>query len=202
MNGKRKGSQYERDLCRKLSLWISGGKNPNLLWRSAMSGGRSTLARKKGGINKEQAGDISAIDPMGNRLTDSIYIEAKNYKDIGLAKFFMGLPGTLTGFWKETVDAAKYNEKTPMLLVKQNFYPELIIFTPALFNLVIPKKQFDRTEIWRKVPVVMVGFLDDFLDSFMLRSSMVEQVQEGLKTVVKRPKIKEIQNGKNKNDGE
>ena len=90
MNGKAKGSQYERDICRKFSIWISGGKNPNLLWRSAMSGGRSTLQVKKGGINKEQSGDISAVGEEGHRLINIAYLECKNYADLGLANFFMG----------------------------------------------------------------------------------------------------------------
>jgi len=178
MNGKRKGSQYERDLCRKLSLWLSSGKNPNLLWRSAMSGGRSTLARKKGGINKEQAGDISAIDPMGNRLTDHVYLEAKNYKNIGLAKFFMGLPGTLTTFWRETVSAAVYNDKTPMLLVKQNFYPELIICKTELFEFLFAKSQFDKTVIQHDNEEIIVGFLDDFLESFILKPIELDKKKE------------------------
>lgn len=174
MNGKRKGSQYERDLCRKLSMWISSDKNPNLLWRSAMSGGRSTLAKKKGGMNKEQAGDISAIHPDGNKLTDHVYLEAKNYKDIGLANFFMGRPGTLTTFWVDTLAAAVYNEKTPMLIVKQNFYPEIVIFQEELFYLLLPKKAFRRTTTNHLGNNIIIGFLDEFLKCFKLNPNIKE----------------------------
>jgi hypothetical protein len=46
--GKQKGSQFERDVCRELSLWVSHGKQEDVYWRSAMSGGRSTVAALKG----------------------------------------------------------------------------------------------------------------------------------------------------------
>jgi len=42
--GKAKGASFERDICRRLSLWVSAGKQEDVFWRSAMSGGRSTVA--------------------------------------------------------------------------------------------------------------------------------------------------------------
>ena len=46
--GKQKGGEYERTVCKKLSLWVSNGTRDDIFWRSAMSGGRATLQRKKG----------------------------------------------------------------------------------------------------------------------------------------------------------
>ena len=46
--GKAKGSSFERLICKELSLWITGGEHQDVFWRSAMSGGRSTVAMKKG----------------------------------------------------------------------------------------------------------------------------------------------------------
>src|SRR5579872_5481494 len=114
--GKKKGAGYERHIANTLSLWISGGTNKNLLWRSAMSGGRSTVARKKGEANAEQALDLSAISPEGDRLISKCCIECKNYKDLGLARFLLGMPSDLTTFWNETLDAASHNKKYPILI--------------------------------------------------------------------------------------
>ena len=73
MNGKLKGGAFEREICVKLSKWVSYGERDDLFWRSAMSGGRQTVGFKKGINRKNQAGDITAIDPIGQKLIDSFH---------------------------------------------------------------------------------------------------------------------------------
>src|SRR5215216_6431446 len=38
-----KGPQWEREVCRALSLWVTNGERVDVFWRSAMSGGRATV---------------------------------------------------------------------------------------------------------------------------------------------------------------
>lgn len=76
--GKSKGNAFERDVCRKLSLWISDGKRDDLLWRTAASGGRATfISRTSGGarLAVAQAGDVTAIDLAGFPLASQVMIE-------------------------------------------------------------------------------------------------------------------------------
>ena len=148
MNGKQKGSQFERDVCKKLSLWISNGTNENLLWRSAMSGGRSTVMNKVGKTNKEQSGDISTTSKEGADLIEKFYIECKNYKDMGIDKFLMSEPGKLSKFWIEAATNALKNDKQPMLIAKQNFFPELVIMWKSAVKHLLFIKQFPHTEIY------------------------------------------------------
>ncbi len=70
--GKGKGSQFERDFSRDLSLWWTRGKRNDLFWRSAMSGGMSTVT---GCAN--QAGDIIAVSAEGSPVTEAICFELK-----------------------------------------------------------------------------------------------------------------------------
>lgn len=70
--GKGKGSQFERDFSRDLSLWWSGGKRKDLFWRSAMSGGMSTVTGCEA-----QSGDIVAVDAEGFPLLDILCFELK-----------------------------------------------------------------------------------------------------------------------------
>jgi hypothetical protein len=121
VNGKQKGAGFERDVCKALSLWVSHGASVDLYWRSAMSGGRATVA--KGAVR--QAGDITAVAPEGHILTDQFYIECKTYKDLSLDCFIKG-KGTLIDFWKiAQKEAAKYN-RGPILIFKQNHWPIMI----------------------------------------------------------------------------
>ena len=120
--GKQKGAQFERDVCRRLSLWMSNGAHEDLYWRSAMSGGRSTVAAKYGKRLAAQAGDISCISPLGHALTDHFLIECKNYHNLNFDGLIKGT-GNLSRFWDETcVNAANY-DKEPLLIAKQNQQP-------------------------------------------------------------------------------
>jgi hypothetical protein len=124
--GKSKGAGFERQVCQQLSQWLSGGARKDLLWRSAMSGGRATLGLRKGEKHLSQGGDVSAIDPLGAVLTAKFCIEIKFYRDLGLGPFWLGY-GTLAKFWERAQeDASKYG-KEAMLIAKQNQFPTLVI---------------------------------------------------------------------------
>lgn len=123
--GKQKGSSFERQICKDLSLWLSHGKRSDLLWRSAMSGGRSTVAFKKGQKLKNQAGDISAIDPLGHALTDKFIVECKHIKKLDLGSIIKN-KGTIIAFWKKLKKESKKFRKMPMLIARQNSWPVII----------------------------------------------------------------------------
>lgn len=124
--GKIKGGNFEREICKKLSLWVSEGKRDDIFWRSAMSGGRSTIGLKKGIKRSNQAGDITAIDPMGQFLINKFIIECKSYKNIQLQSMLFGIPknNSIFEFWTELWDKANQFNKTMMLIIKYNGLPE------------------------------------------------------------------------------
>jgi len=77
MSGSHKGSGFERDLCRQLSSWWTGGTEDDLFWRTASSGGRATIRHRKGKRTAGQYGDICATDDRGAPLLQWLTIEAK-----------------------------------------------------------------------------------------------------------------------------
>jgi len=127
--GKKKGSEFERWVCKKLSLAISKGKRDDIFWRSAMSGGRATVKFKKGGQNLTQVGDITAIDPLGNKLLDKFVIECKRYKNIHVESFIYMTctANTLNYFWNEVTASASKCGKKPLLIFKENFKPCMVM---------------------------------------------------------------------------
>jgi hypothetical protein len=129
-SGKAKGSAFEREICTKLSLWVSDCKSIDLFWRSAMSGGRATV--RKGAVR--QAGDITAVAPEGHKLTDVFYIECKAYKKLSLDCLIKG-KGELITFWNIAVkEAAKY-QRIPCLIFKQNNWPAMFCTISAGITL-------------------------------------------------------------------
>jgi hypothetical protein len=76
--GKAKGGAFERLICKKLSLWWTGGNRDDVFARTASSGGRATQRSKKGKHTFGQYGDIQAADPIGQPLIDLCVIECKD----------------------------------------------------------------------------------------------------------------------------
>lgn len=65
-----KGPQFERDICRSLSLWWTGNRRDDVFWRTHGSGARATARHKVGKRTRGQYGDICATDPIGTKLVD------------------------------------------------------------------------------------------------------------------------------------
>ena len=124
--GKQKGNSFERDCCKKLSRWITNGKRDDCFWRSSLSGGRATVA-KKAGKEVRQSGDITAVSPEGHSLTDRFFIECKFYSDLQIDSFLLQYKGNLARFWTHCVKQAKQHERSPMLIARQNHKPALVI---------------------------------------------------------------------------
>lgn len=125
--GKAKGSAFERDICKQLSLWVSGGKREDCFWRSAMSGGRATVHLKRGANLAQHAGDITATHSMGERLTKLWFVECKRYRDLSIAPSLMNGKGLLAGFWQVAMTEADKYDKHPMLIVKQDRMATLML---------------------------------------------------------------------------
>jgi len=128
VNGKQKGSAFEREICQELSKWISYGERDDIFWRSAMSGGRATVGMKRGIQRTSQAGDITAIDSLGQKLTDKFVIECKFYRNIHIESMMFGKPknNSILEFWTKLYTDSLKLGKDMMLIIKQNNSPTLI----------------------------------------------------------------------------
>src|SRR5262245_34921481 len=85
---KSKGANWEREVCRLLSRWMTDGKDEGVFWRSSMSGGRATVHRRRGSRAADAAcGDICALKPVGHRLLRHFFIECKATRDLALEAY-------------------------------------------------------------------------------------------------------------------
>lgn len=170
-SGKGKGSAYERSVCKQLSLWITHGALADCLWRSALSGGRATVAHRKG-QSVRQAGDITAVSPEGHVLCDVCFIECKHYRSLDLEAFFLSGKGKLASFWRIAQREAQKYGKTPIILARQNRTPDLVI-APLEFwqGFLCELPSGMSIEIRRKGLACDVRFLTDLLRTpFELRA--------------------------------
>lgn len=111
--GKAKGSQFERDVARRLSLWWSEGTDPNCLWRTHSSGGFGTVAKVEG-----QYGDISGINALGMEFSPKLFVvECKNYKEID---FSCGLGRSTSSIILQWWTKIQVASNSRMLIMKAN----------------------------------------------------------------------------------
>ncbi len=160
--GKAKGSGFEREVCTKLSLWISRGLRDDLLWRSAMSGGRASVKFKGGGRNTTQVGDISAIDPQGSRLTDRYVIECKFVKSLDLGAPLLAGRGNMVKFWEVLKDQSKNVRKHPILIARQNMMPPIVCLGVGALHLMRTSSEIESIAIFPRHDMWLYWF-DDFL---------------------------------------
>jgi hypothetical protein len=129
VNGSQKGSAFERLIAKQLSLWVSVGASTDLFWRSASSGARSTVRFKKTGKAIEaHASDIAPIHADAEPLASMFVIECKNYKSLSIHQVFYSWDTSpLATWWAQATRDADRVLKVPMLVVKENLYPPLVV---------------------------------------------------------------------------
>lgn len=125
-NGKEKGSEFEREVGRRLSRWITKGKRKDLFSRTAASGAVFTFK------SYGEAGDLSAIDPLGFPLLDRFVVEAKHWKSLNLGAFLLKY-GDLYKEFIKLIATAKKKKKFWMYVVKQNNLPVYVMLPSTAF---------------------------------------------------------------------
>lgn len=125
--GGPKGGAFEREICKRLSLWVTNGESADVFRRSAMSGGKATVQRKSGLVNVMESGDVCAVDPRGYPFVAANFIELKHYKNLGIARGFLCQTNDLYQFWVKAVEEARSYGKRPLLVARQNLYPTIAV---------------------------------------------------------------------------
>lgn len=139
--GKQKGASFEREVCVMLSKWISNDLQEDIFWRSAMSGGRSTVAFKRGKHLASQAGDISCIHPLGTKFIEHFTPECKFYAKLDYEGLLTG-KGKLLDFWIEINEQAGRYNKHPFLVCRQNrMTPHVVLDKNGLLELGLTDNQ-------------------------------------------------------------
>lgn len=139
--GKRKGSAFEREVAKKLSLWLTGGADQTQLIRSVLSGG---WAGRAGGFR--QVGDLAPNGPIGERFRRLFAVECKHQRDISLWQLWTG--GKLIGWWDKLSKEAEAAGVWPLLVVRENGRPITVIATERIHELGGTGPIVSRMDAW------------------------------------------------------
>ena len=137
--GHSKGADFERYICKKLSLWWTQDyDNPrdDIFWRTAGSGARATMRSKRHMSTCGGYGDIMSIDPVGKDLTDACCFELKRGYSPDLFAWFKKGSNDLIQAWEQCVRSAKQaHARFPVLIFKPDRQP---IFMMSSTRLLLP----------------------------------------------------------------
>ncbi len=179
-----KGSNFEREICKLLSLWWTNGKRDDVFWRTSGSGARATTRSKKKQKTFGQYGDVQATDPIGQPLIDLCTIEIKRgYSKSTFADLIeeSTIANAKPCMYEKFIKQAKRDCKkadTPwwLLIVKRDRRKTIIIYPPQLFDS--NWSGLDKCRIFRKKKFhVYVSLLEDFL-TYLQPLSIIEVLGE------------------------
>lgn len=168
--GKGKGNAYEREISKKLSLWLSNNKHDDLFWRSHNSGGRYTVRHCKNKRTEGQNGDItSTCSGISEDFLKLFSLELKHYKNINLWGLITNSKTGIISFWRQAEKQANSCSKIPLLIIRENNKPDLVISTEKFYNIVYlilrieptmitNLSEFETLFIWKLDQILNIDF--------------------------------------------
>ena len=143
-----KGSAFEREIAKELSLWWSEGERDDIFYRSHSSGARFTQRKKIGKDTALQGADITCSDPDGELLIKNWNIECKtgygSKTKSGITKWdvldfidSLQKEPILQKMWKQCKKDAELTRREPILIFRRNSRTPCIIMNNNYKNKLI-----------------------------------------------------------------
>lgn len=178
--GHSKGAEFERTICRQLSLWWTEGKRDDIFWRTPQSGGRATNRKKKGKETFGHYGDILATHPFGLPLLTFMTFELKcGYGMASSMDLVDGGEKTLWFKWIMGIRHVQHDAKSDYwgLIVKRHSKTPIICFPSDLrITKSVFRESFNHQTIYRpEFGQVDIVRLEDFLSAVWPRSICQEE---------------------------
>lgn len=124
--GSNKGSSFEREICKTLSLWWTDGIRDDVFWRTAGSGGRATNRARMGRTTAGAEGDLTATDPIGSVLLRLCCFELKRgYNKVNpldvIERRDNAKPCILEDFWAQALNSTMQSRAHfPVVIFKRD----------------------------------------------------------------------------------
>jgi hypothetical protein len=112
-----KGGDFEREISKAFTKWLTGVEKPYKFWRMPGSGGLATIHEE----NTNLSGDIRSLSRDSEFLTDCFSIECKTgYPKTDFWQHFKHIKTfDLKNFWRQCTEDALKSEKRPLLIYRK-----------------------------------------------------------------------------------
>lgn len=175
-----KGSQFEKDVCKAFSLWITNNKRDDIFYKTSGSGGRATHRQKQNKTTAFSAGDMSFNDILGRRLIEYFLVEIKRgynnkMKVMSLIdKTIKGEPSIVKWFKKGEVERKQNNRRATIIIFRRDYCKTVIALKEQTYieleNIVGPYTDYgisnvitlhlDSTQGFTIVMIPLEGFFE------------------------------------------
>ena len=141
MSKSKKGSAFERDTCRELSLWWSDGERDDIFWRTSGSGARATTRRKQEKRTAYEAGDVGFRCPTGKLFVDFFLLELKRgYSNkisiLDILDKYSGKKPLLLQWWGKAEEERKsIKRQFSLIIFRRNSRRTCMLMDLKLYNL-------------------------------------------------------------------
>ena len=136
-----KGSDFERSLCKKFSLWWTNNERDDVFWRTSQSGGRATERKKKGKMTAGSYGDMMSVSKVGKPFEDIFVMEFKKgyTKELSILSIVDGKKkSVLLDWWiKNEKIVSESGRKFGLIVFRRDYRHTCIVMNLELFNLLI-----------------------------------------------------------------
>jgi hypothetical protein len=132
-NSKSKGSSWERDISKFLTLWLTEQNKEYYFWRTPGSGGIGSISP----VNTDLHGDIIPLKPEADILCSKFCIECKTGYPNASIDFHLksNKNDIIKDFWIQATEAAISSNKQPMLIFKKKgFSTPWLGITEKIYN--------------------------------------------------------------------
>ena len=165
--GSVKGSNFEREICKKLSLWWSEDLRDDIFWRTSISGARATTRSKKGQGTSYSQGDVTFIDPVGKPFIAACLIEIKRgyTNEISVLDFIDRKRGEplLWKWWRRLEkDRRQIRRKYSLLIFKRNQRRTCIMLDKEMWGEIIDYNGYFVGPLLNMNDLRIVNFNDFF----------------------------------------
>ena len=163
-----KGGDFERDVSKDLTLWLTGKKKPYKFWRMPGSGGLATIHEEC----VDLSGDIRCLDKDGEWLTQLFSIECKNgYPSTSFWQHFKNIKTFhIKKFWQQCCDDASKSSKYPMLIYRKKGKNPIVGIDNTVFSIIDPIVPISTlssiTLNWKSDEIVPGVIFFDYKDFF------------------------------------
>lgn len=122
--GKQKGSNFEREICKELSFWLSDGEYKNVFRRNTFT--------KTGDLIVNPSLEDSEVRSLALKFLDLFNVECKCYKHIDLlSELDIGeqkrTKTDLEDWWEQCCSDAIKTKKQPLLIIKRNGHKPYVV---------------------------------------------------------------------------
>lgn len=151
-----KGSAFEREICRRLSLWWTQDlpePRDDVFWRTSNSGGRATVRHGKGKRTANQCGDVCAVDPVGAPFLKVFTVEIKRgYNRATLIDLIDKRDGAAKQEWEKWIEQARRSAEqagTPhwLIVARRDGRQATAVYPFGAREFVAASKEHDRIDL-------------------------------------------------------